>query len=127
MINQTCNSTTTNTFEFYNSYHTHPINKFFHLLGIPSIMLSTLLLLRDFYIGYYVQILKNNGSRSFTQSGSIVNKNNPGCMCPRIDEGWFYWLRLVDKNFDGSLDIVVDDAWRNLIWINSGSGSFSSI
>ena len=81
----------------------------------------------DFYIGYYVQILKNNGARSFIQSGSIVNKNNPGCMCPRIDEGWFYWLRLVDKNFDGSLDIVVDDAWRNLIWINSGSGSYSSL
>lgn len=65
MNNQICNST--NTFEFYNSYHTHPINKFFHLLGIPSIMLSTLLLLRDFYIGYSGQIcgleFKNLGFR----------------------------------------------------------------
>ena len=38
------------TFEFYNSYHTHPINKFLHLLGIPSIMLSSLVLLNNIYI-----------------------------------------------------------------------------
>ena len=55
MNSQICNST--NTFEFYNSYHTHPINKFFHLLGIPSIMLSTLILLRNFYLGYSGQIV----------------------------------------------------------------------
>uniref|UniRef100_A0A6C0C3X3 DUF962 family protein n=1 Tax=viral metagenome TaxID=1070528 RepID=A0A6C0C3X3_9ZZZZ len=63
MNNQTCISQ--NTFEFYNSYHTHPINKFFHLLGIPSIVLSTLILFRDFYIGYSGQIcgldFKNSG------------------------------------------------------------------
>ena len=46
------NCTQLTSYGFYNSYHTHPLNKFFHLLGIPSIILSTLILIRDFYIGY---------------------------------------------------------------------------
>ena len=69
-----------------------------------------------FYIGYHIQILKNNGGRSFTQTASIVS--NP-------HEKWFDWIRLFDINDDDSLDIVVDDASRNLVWINSGSGAFS--
>ena len=51
------NCTQLTSYEFYNSYHTHPVNKFFHLLGIPAIMLSTLVLVRDIYIGYYGNIL----------------------------------------------------------------------
>tara|TARA_A100001011_G_C14061793_1_gene736453 strand:+ start:389 stop:868 length:480 start_codon:yes stop_codon:yes gene_type:complete len=47
-MNNSC--TDVSTFEFYNSYHTHPINKFLHLLGIPSIMLSSLVLLNNFHI-----------------------------------------------------------------------------
>jgi uncharacterized membrane protein YGL010W len=46
------NCTQLTSYEFYSSYHTHPVNKFFHLLGIPTIMLSTLILLQNFYIGY---------------------------------------------------------------------------
>ena len=52
----------TNTFEFYNSYHKHPVNKFFHLLGIPIITLTTLILIRDFYFGYsdILKLLSHN-------------------------------------------------------------------
>ena len=70
------------------------------------------------YIGYHVQILKNNGDRSFSQTGSIVSSPQ---------EKWFDWIRLVDIYNDGNLDIIVDDANRNLIWINSGSGSFTQL
>ena len=88
-----------------------------------------------YYIGYHVQILKNNGGRSFTQTGSIVNETVPSNMSPSKKRkfyingkgAWFDWIRLVDMNNDGNLDIIVDDAKRNLIWINSGSGSFSSL
>jgi antitoxin component YwqK of YwqJK toxin-antitoxin module len=79
------------------------------------------------YIGYYVQILKNNGDRSFTQTGSIVNETIPFNRGIGKKGGWFMWIRLVDMNNDGNLDIIVDDAQTHLIWINSGSGSFSSL
>jgi hypothetical protein len=69
-----------------------------------------------FYNGYHIQILKNNGDRSFSQFDSIISSP---------EENWFDWVRLVDMNNDGNLDIVADDAQINLIWINSGSGSFS--
>ena len=79
------------------------------------------------YIGYHVQILKNNGGRSFTQTGSIVNETVPSNMSSGKKGGWIDWIRLVDIYNDGNLDIVVDDANRNLIWINSGSGSFTQL
>ena len=79
------------------------------------------------YIGYHVQILKNNGGRSFTQTGSMVNETVPSNMSTSKKGGWFDWIRLVDIYNDGNLDIIVDDAQRNLIWINSGSGSFTQL
>ena len=79
------------------------------------------------YKGYHIQILKNNGNRSFAQSGYLANKITPKLGGINRVGGWFMWLRLADLNNDGSLDILVDDAQRNLQWINSGSGSFSSL
>lgn len=67
------------------------------------------------YIGYHVQVLKNIGNRKFKELTSIVG----------AQDKWIHWVRLTDVNDDGSLDILVDDAKRNLIWINSGSGSFT--
>ena len=67
------------------------------------------------YIGYYVQVLQNTGNRKFKELTSIVG----------AQDKWINWIRLTDVNDDGSLDILVDDAKRNLIWINSGSGSFT--
>ena len=79
-----------------------------------------------YYVGYHVQILKNNGDRSFTESGSMV-ATSPAIMDSTQEGGWIVWIRLVDIYNDGNLDIVVDDANRNLIWINSGSGSFTQL
>ena len=67
------------------------------------------------YVGYYVQVLQNTGNRKFNELTSIVSGPQ---------DKWFDWIRLADVNDDGSLDILVDDAKRNLTWINSGSGSF---
>ena len=61
-----------------------------------------------------VQVLKNIGNRKFKELTSIVG----------AQDKWIHWVRLTDVNDDGSLDILVDDAKRNLTWINSGSGSF---
>ena len=44
------NCSEVSTFVFYDSYHRHPINKMLHLLGIPSIILSSLVLLQNFRI-----------------------------------------------------------------------------
>jgi len=72
-------------------------------------------------------VSQNNGGRSFTQTGSMVNETVPSNMSMSEKGGWFNWIRLVDIYNDGNLDIVVDDANRNLIWINSGSGSFTQL
>ena len=62
------NCTDVTTFAFYDSYHTHPINKFMHVLGIPTIMLSTLIILREFILQYpiydiYSPVLYRKGVR----------------------------------------------------------------
>lgn len=44
------NCSEVSTFVFYDSYHRHPVNKMLHLLGIPSIILSSLVLLQNFRI-----------------------------------------------------------------------------
>ncbi len=67
------NCTNVSTFEFYNSYHTHPINKFCHILGIPTIMLSTLIMLRNFEIRYYGQIWSYNNKNDVTGMGFRFN------------------------------------------------------
>jgi hypothetical protein len=81
-----------------------------------------------YYVGYHVQILKNNGDRSFSQSGSIVSIPQEKILDYEVMRTiWIVWIRLVDIYNDGNLDIIVDDAYRNLIWINSGSGSFTQL
>lgn len=72
-----------------------------------------------FYQGYYVQLIANIGNREFSDETSekLVSGNDP-------NEEWFDWIRLQDFNNDGYIDIVVDDASRNLIWYNDGAGNF---
>ena len=73
----------------------------------------------NFYVGYYIQIIVNEGSRQFSDKTSerIVNGSND-----RAE--WIDWIRLQDNNNDGYLDIIVDDALRGLIWTNNGTGVF---
>ena len=40
------------------------------------------------------------------------------------DANWILWIRMCDCNGDGYVDIVVDNAARNLIWENDGTGTF---
>ena len=76
-----------------------------------------------FYTGFYIQIISGVGNRSFSDTTS-----------QSIDIGateaskWINWLRLVDINRDGHLDITVDDfegvggLGSELLWLNDGSG-----
>ena len=73
-----------------------------------------------FYSGFYIQIISGAGNRAFSDTTS-----------QSIDFGtreankWIVWLRLVDINGDGHLDVTVDDpgdAEVEFSWLNDGSG-----
>lgn len=65
--------------------------------------------------GYYVQLLKNNGNKSFadvtTTTVSKFRNDNP----PR----WIPWLRPQDIDNDGDLDITSEDKFDSHVWINN--------
>jgi hypothetical protein len=72
------------------------------------------------YIGYYLQLILNNGNHQFTDTTSNISSNS--------DEngGWIDWVRIQDFNNDGYLDIIEDNASeRGLIWLNDGNGVFT--
>lgn len=73
----------------------------------------------SFYQGYYIQVVKNIGSRQFADKTTekLPSGSNPS-------EHWIDWIRLQDFNSDGHVDIVVDDSARNLVWYNDGEGNF---
>jgi len=73
----------------------------------------------NFYVGYYIQVVVNNGDRQFTDD--TTNRITIG-----TGANWIDWIRLQDKNDDQFADIVVDDAARNLIWWNDGTGKFNT-
>lgn len=71
-----------------------------------------------FYVGYYIQVISGLGNRMFSD---VTDQN--------IEYGadatgrWIIWLRLVDVNGDGSLDITTDgDRYFGVTWLNDGSG-----
>ena len=71
-----------------------------------------------FYAGYYFQVISGLGNRMFSDTTS-----------QNIEHGadatgrWIIWLRLVDVNGDGSLDIATDgDRLFGVAWLNDGSG-----
>ena len=71
------------------------------------------------YEGYYVQLVEQVGVRRFEdKTAQLIFKNEDA------DAEWFDWIRMCDCNGDGHVDIVVDDAARNLIWKNDGTGTF---
>lgn len=73
-----------------------------------------------FYQGYYLQILENVGNRQFTDvtAQKIVAGSD-------LNARWIDWIRLHDQDGDGHLDIVVDNAARNLVWyFDPVSGQF---
>ena len=71
-----------------------------------------------FYRGFYIQILAGLGGREFADETErrIVGGADP-------DRHWLDWLRLIDLNDDGALDIFVDDCNdHGLHWLNDGTG-----
>ena len=71
------------------------------------------------YIGYYVQFLEQTAIRSFADKTTQLM---PGNQDAGVD--WIRWLRIHDIDEDGDLDIFADEASRQLIWKNNGSGEF---
>ena len=71
------------------------------------------------YIGYYVQILEQTAKRSFADETAQLM---PGNQDTEVDV--IRWLRIHDIDDDGDLDIFADEASRQLIWKNNGSGEF---
>ena len=70
------------------------------------------------YRGYYVQLVEQVGTRRFEDKTAQISNNEDA------DANWILWIRMCDCNGDGYVDIVVDNAARNLIWENDGTGTF---
>ena len=71
------------------------------------------------YRGYYVQLVEQVGARRFEDKTAQLLFENED-----TDAYWIKWIRMCDCNSDGHVDIVVDDAARDLIWENDGTGTF---
>ena len=72
-----------------------------------------------FYQGYYLQLVEQVGVRRFEdKTAQLLFKNED------INADWITWIRMCDCNNDGHVDIVVDNAARNMIWENDGTGTF---
>jgi len=72
-----------------------------------------------FYEGFKIQVLINQDGRTFLdKSTERLNSGNSDTA------KWIDWIRIQDFNNDGFKDIVVDDATRDLVWLNDGVGNF---
>ena len=73
------------------------------------------------YQGYHVQLVAGSANRKFldqTAKRIDVGKSGSG--------RWIQWLRLMDVNDDGHLDIQRQDSHdRDLAWTNDGNGNFA--
>jgi hypothetical protein len=68
---------------------------------------------QSYYTGYYIQLLKNNGV-SFTDVTKTTLTNYSS-----ITAKWINWIRIIDVNGDGDLDITTDDKMYGLVWTNN--------
>jgi hypothetical protein len=73
----------------------------------------------NFYDGYYLQLIENNGDRQFGDSTSNIAENSS------TENGWIDWIRIQDYNNDGYLDIIEDNNSPALVWLNNGNGEFT--
>ena len=70
------------------------------------------------YNGYYLQLLEQTGTRSFSDRTLRLHGNR------NSEADWITWLRIADIDEDGDPDVFADEASRRLIWKNNGSGEF---
>ena len=80
-------------------------------------------------VGYYIQFLKNNGNRTFTEvSESYMDTykyNVPNASANSFL--WLVWIRFVDINNDGNLDLIGREQMgdiQTIKWINDGTNHF---
>lgn len=73
---------------------------------------------QGYYKGYYLQLLKGNGT-TFTDVTLSNLKNNANA-----NGKWVNWIRIQDVDNDGDLDITSDDKLYGLVWLNN-NGVFS--
>ena len=71
------------------------------------------------YEGYYVQLIEQVGDRRFEDRTTHLLSEHEDSTAR-----WFDWIRMCDCDADGDVDIVADDAARDLIWVNDGTGVF---
>ena len=88
---------------------------------------------RGFYDGMYLQLLKGQEDRRTFTDISAFSIDNDKIL--NTYTYWFVWLFVQDWDFDGDLDIVVDDLpdrlpdnrERGLVLINDGQSVFSTL
>ena len=86
---------------------------------------------RAFYNGMYLQLLKGKEDRrTFSDISESSIDNNTLLNTYNTEYGsWFLWLIVQDWDFDGDLDIVVEDlpnsSDQGLVLINNGKSVFS--
>lgn len=73
---------------------------------------------RDFYDGFFIQILMQTESRVFVDESELRISNSSAASA-----SWIDWLFLIDVDRDGDLDFV-EEKNRNHVWRNDGSGYF---
>ena len=86
---------------------------------------------RGFYDGIYLQLLKGQEDRrTFSDITDSSIDNETLLDTYGNDWGWFVWLIVQDWDFDGDLDILVDNHAANeqgLVLINQGRALFSTL
>ena len=88
---------------------------------------------RGFYDGMYLQLLKGHEDRRTFTDISAFSIDNDKIL--NTYTYWFVWLFVQDWDFDGDLDIVIDDLpdrlpdnrERGLVLINDGQSVFSTL
>ena len=88
---------------------------------------------RDFYDGAYVQLLKGQEDRRTFADITASSVDNDALLKLSGGQGaWFVWLILQDWDFDGDLDILVDNqphgtGIESFVVINNGVSLFSPL
>ncbi len=85
--------------------------------GLRDLILNRAML-EPFYQGYSIQVLRGTGDRQFEDATAAMLREGTD-----RDANWLEWIRVVDLNNDGALDLFVDDCSdHGLHWLNNGSG-----
>ena len=74
------------------------------------------------YSAYYIQILENTDTRTFSDQTPIMIPDNV------VSGKWYHWIHVQDIDNDGDWDIITEDMWHgSASWTNDGLGVFSKI